>query len=312
LGKNEAEMERQTVPDIVVRDFREEDRPAVLSFSQHTWSWGDYLPRVLDQWLESPDGRVRVAQTPEGRTIGIQHYERLSPDESWLSGLRVDPDFRLQGVATLFLEDGLEAAAQDGVHTLRYASEVSNDPVQRLSQTRGLRPRGTWISLEKVLDEKACRLGRVKPPLQASTFPVQPGDRHRVLSLLHASGHSLYVHGWAWTDLDAEAVDGLIEGRRAFVSRSGFGGWGVAAIGVETEGQLEVTLLGPDVSCALALIHVIERRACQKEPGVALLAHVPQQDAGAVLLSSLARRGDWRPTLEHAVRIWEYDLAHAG
>lgn len=304
-------MTRQSASRIAVRDFREEDRDVLLGFTQDTWSWGDYVPEVLDEWVRGKGGSVRVAETPEGRPVGLQHYQPVERSQSWLSGLRVDPDFRDQGVAGLLLRDGIEASARDGVRTLRYASEVSNEAIQHLSQAQGLRPRGTWLSFEKVFDAEACRLGRVKPPLQASTFPVLARDRTRVLSLLQTAGYRLYVRSWTWIDLDLQAMDRLIEAGHAFISRSGFGGWGIAVIGEDRPDQLEVTFLGPDVACALALLNVVQRRACEGEPGISLLVHVPQHDGAAILLSSLSRRGDWRPKMDYPLRVWELELPKA-
>ncbi len=301
-------MTRPSTSGIAVRDFREEDRDVLLGFTRDTWSWGDYVPEVLDEWVQARRGAVRVAETPDGRPVGLQHYQPVDHSQAWLSGLRVDPDFREQGVARLLLRDGMEASARDGARTLRYASEVSNEAIQHLSQAQGFKPRGTWLSFEKVFDAEACRLGQKKPPLQASTFPVSPGDRARVRSLLQTTGYRLYAREWMWLDLDRQALDELIQAGHAFISRSGFGGWGMAVIGADRPDLLEVTFLGPDVACALALLDVVQRRACEGEPGISLLIHVPQHDGAATLLSSLTRRGDWRPKMDYPLRVWELEL----
>lgn len=301
-------MSDRGAPDIMVRDFREQDREAILAFSRQTWSWGDYIPDALDGWLREPDGSVRVAETPDGRTIGVQHYEELPGGQSWLSGLRVHPDFRGQGVAGAFLDDGVETAQRHGMHALRFASEVNNEPIQTLSRKRGLRSRGTWLSFERILDEAACTIGRGKPPLQASTSSLSAAESARMMSVLHASGHALFPHEWAWKELNLEALERLRTTDGVLVSRSGMGGWGMVLITVQRPDRLEASLLGADVSCALALLHVVQRRACEGEPGISVLVHTPQADAAAVLLATLARRGDWHPKMEHPLRIWEVSL----
>ena len=302
-------MSNPAVPAVVVRDFQEEDRGILLGFTQDTWSWGDYVPGALDAWLEDPAGEVRVAETADGRPVGVYFYVEMPGGQSWLSGLRVDPRFRRRGVARAFLEDAIATAQRHGIHSLRFASEVNNEAIQKLSRGYGLKTRGTWLSFERVLDEAACRVGRGRPPQHASTSPLSNGDGPRIMSLLHASGHTLYARDWAWQELGLEAVQQLSESGGAFVSRSGMGGWGVVLITVQQAGRLEATLLGSDVSCALALLHVVQRRACEGQPGIRVLIHTPQLDAGAVLLATLARRGDWHPKMEHPLRIWEIELA---
>lgn len=300
-------VEEARVP-ILIRDMRPEDRDAVLALTQHTWSWGDYLPESLDEWLADPESLVRVAVTDTGRVVAVQHYQRLDTKQCWLSGLRVDPEYRGQGIAGLLLEDAIAIAHTQGESTLRYATEVVNDAIHQLSQEHHLRPRGTWLSFERRMDAAACRLGRGRRALGQTTTVLGPGDRLRALSLLHANGRTLYAARWVWRDLDNEALGRLIEQKGVLFSRSGVGGWSLALISHRTDTKLEATLYGTDAVCTHSLLGHIKREACESRMGVEIVIHVPQDASAAGILAGLAARGEWHSVMEHPLRIWELDL----
>ena len=291
-------------PGFIIRDMRSEDKDAVLAYSQDTWEWGDYLPRVLDQWLLDPRSSIRLAATDLDEPIGSYRYTRLSESEGWLSGLRVRTDVRGQGVARLLLEDALALARRDGLRVIRYASEITNEAVYSLSRDTGFSPRGTWISFERVMDSAACALGRGKSAL-GETAPLGLSDKPRILSLLRSSGHHLYVNEWMWQALDDAALSHLVEQDRTFLARSGVGGWSIAVVGLRDERRLEVTLHGADSACTQSLIEFLKRMACDSPGGVTLTLHVQQNDPSANLLAALARRGEWRTIMEQPLRIWE-------
>lgn len=88
---------------IDVRPARPEDREAVLAFCRNTWEWGDYIDQTWDEWLRNPAGRLFVA-TVEERPAGIVHLDMLTTIDAWLEGLRVDPQYRQQGLARALYE----------------------------------------------------------------------------------------------------------------------------------------------------------------------------------------------------------------
>ncbi len=291
--------------------MRPEDRGAVLAFSQHTWPWGDYVPDSLDAWISDPETLLRVAVASGERVVALQRYECLNERECWLSSLRVHTQYRGMGIAALLLEDAIATAQAQGIRTLRYATEVANDAIQRLSQDHQLRPRGTWLSFQRRLDAAACEIGRGRRSLGETTSALGSEDRQRILSLLHAAGHTLYVVDWVWRDLDDTALSRLIEAKGVLFSRSGVGGWGLALVSRDSREAIEATLYGADAVCTNALLDHLQRQACESHVGAEMLIHVPQDSSAAGILAGLTRRGDWHSVLEHPLRIWELDLATA-
>ena len=91
-----------------IRSARLDDALAVESFTEDTWPelGGDYVPRVFESWVEEmatagdggPDARTLVAEV-DGRAVGLLRTVLLSPGEAWCGGMRVDPDYRGEGIA---------------------------------------------------------------------------------------------------------------------------------------------------------------------------------------------------------------------
>lgn len=294
---------------IRLRDALESDREAVQRLAGLWWPWIGQQPPSVEDWLEYHQGIVRVAETPEGVIVGTQRLEHLDRTQCWLSGLGVDPAYRGQGVAGLLLQDAIRLARSDRMLTVRYATETVNDAVHQISLDNALRPRGTWLNFTRTMDAAACQLGRRKPELSpTSTVLLNPSDRLRVLSLLHASGRTLYVEGWTWRALDDAAVADVIEKKGAFFARSGVGGWGLVALGERSPTALEATLYGTDPACTQSLLEHLRTIACESTKGTTLTIHVPQDTPAASLLAGAARRGEYRPVTEYPLRIWELPL----
>jgi GNAT superfamily N-acetyltransferase len=111
---------------IEIRPAREDDRAAVLAFCAHTWEWGDYIEYVWEEWLHDQQGALLVA-TSDGIPVGITHMRMLSAQDVWLEGLRVDPAYRNQGIATALNLALLEEALRRGATVARLLTESIND-----------------------------------------------------------------------------------------------------------------------------------------------------------------------------------------
>src|SRR5258708_37361365 len=113
------------MPQIEIRPARSEDREAVLAFSSHTWDWGDYIEYVWDEWLHDPQGMLFVA-TSDGQPVGVGHRRMLTKTEAWVEGLRVDPGFRRQGVASPLYDAQLADARRRGATIARLITSSTN------------------------------------------------------------------------------------------------------------------------------------------------------------------------------------------
>ncbi|MHB1415148.1 MAG: GNAT family N-acetyltransferase [Chloroflexota bacterium] len=132
-------MDAQEQPQVAVRPARPEDRGPVLAFSVNTFSWGDYLEQVWDQWFADPKGQLFVAAA-DGLPIAVEHVTFVGESEAWLQGLRVDPAFRQKGVGTTLTKETIRFAVDHGAHAVRFFTAVGNTPVERMMVHLGFEP----------------------------------------------------------------------------------------------------------------------------------------------------------------------------
>lgn len=125
------ETRQQSSEQLDVRPARAEDRAAVLAFCAHTWSDGDYIEEVWEDWLHDDRGALLVAVSQE-RPIGLIHVALYSDDEAWLEGIRVDPTQRRRGVGRVLVSRALVAARERGAQVARLFTDHDNVASQGL------------------------------------------------------------------------------------------------------------------------------------------------------------------------------------
>lgn len=103
-------------------DFRpatHDDYDQVLTFTQDTWEEAsDYIPDVYHDWIEGEDKRTLVADAGT-QIAGIAQAVLLSEHEAWGQGIRVNPDFRGQGVGTAITHHLFDWARDQGATVMR-------------------------------------------------------------------------------------------------------------------------------------------------------------------------------------------------
>lgn len=79
----------------MIREAKISDKKFVLKFCKNTFSWGDYIDQVWDFWISEGNLFLFEKQIP----VGICHAF-YSHDQVWIEGIRVDPNFRKQKIAS--------------------------------------------------------------------------------------------------------------------------------------------------------------------------------------------------------------------
>jgi len=114
-----------------IEPVKSEDKQAVLQITRNTWSWGDYIADVFDEWLTS--GIFLKATWPSGELAGIVHgvvYRGFV----WIEGLRVSEKFRRMGVGSSLVRAVIEASRRP---TARALILDSNTPSLSLFKAMG-------------------------------------------------------------------------------------------------------------------------------------------------------------------------------
>ncbi len=126
LRYSQREGKGANMAQIEVRHAYPEDKDIVLAFCTNTWDWGDYLDRVWDEWLVDTQGELYVAVV-DGHPVGVAHLRMVDATNAWFEGLRVDPNYRHQGIAGALNIAMLEGAMRRGATTARLVTESINE-----------------------------------------------------------------------------------------------------------------------------------------------------------------------------------------
>lgn len=121
---------------IHVRPAQAQDKEAVLAFCQNTFSWGDYIANVWDDWLTYAGGQLFVASMAE-QIAGIVHVALLDDRVAWMEGMRVNPAFRRQGVAHALDDTARAFARERGCRLARLVTSTKNIAAQTLLEDIG-------------------------------------------------------------------------------------------------------------------------------------------------------------------------------
>ena len=134
---------------ITIRPGRIEDVETVRSFTEDTFTWGDYVGREFPTWLDRPDELAIVAADDNDSPVAVARVGLLSEAEAWLSGARVHPDHRRQGIGSVMNDFGVEWARERGRQgdSTRHRRGEHGGPQPgrkaRLSAGRPIRPGGS-------------------------------------------------------------------------------------------------------------------------------------------------------------------------
>ncbi len=126
-----------------VQPARAADKPAVEAICAQIWEGNDYIPDVWDNWLADPHGELVVAEL-RGQVVGFAKLSRLTDNEWWLEGLRVDEAHRRCGIGGRLQAHLVEKAYRVGRGTLRLGTHSLNEPIHCIAARDGFRHVATY------------------------------------------------------------------------------------------------------------------------------------------------------------------------
>jgi len=110
--------------DVLIRRGRLDDEPHIREFTKHTFRFGDYVGDAFAGWLESGCD-VWIAEAG-GIPVGVVCVDYPAPREAWFQGMRVHPDYRRRGIATMLTETCIKGARERGAHVARAIIDSDN------------------------------------------------------------------------------------------------------------------------------------------------------------------------------------------
>jgi GNAT superfamily N-acetyltransferase len=115
---------------VIVRVAKPSDKKPLMDFVKKTWGGHDYVPSVWDEWLRNKGGKIFVVEV-DGKQVGMNRVRLLEDGTGWLEGVRIHPNFRGQGLASLLGEKSMQYASKLGVSTFRLTSSSRNRAAHR-------------------------------------------------------------------------------------------------------------------------------------------------------------------------------------
>lgn len=197
-----------------IRVARPSDKEQLMSFIKDIWGGHDYIPYVWDEWLGDKSGMMFVVEV-DGVPVGMNRVRFLEDGSAWFEGVRVHPDFRGMGLASMLGENSMSVARKRGVKVFRLTSSSRNKTAQR--------------QIARIRFIESSRLSVYEPKKGRRLLPrkgvrrAEIDDLDRVRRLITRSREFRLGSGVLWDSFTAaalspEVIANLVAGGEVWVS----------------------------------------------------------------------------------------------
>jgi GNAT superfamily N-acetyltransferase len=182
------------------------------------WEGHDYIPYVWDTWMADPLGLLCVAEYG-GRVAGLGKLSQLSPDNWWLEGLRVHPEFAGQRIASHIFEYLMDAWWRMGGGAIRLLTNSQRVKVHHLCERLGFRKLGEYNAFGAPVHTST---NPAQPADQPAAFQALTGDEAKqaldlaMRSTILALTHGLVDQIWCWGEPHLDLIEEAIGEHRAW------------------------------------------------------------------------------------------------
>ncbi|MCK4260457.1 MAG: GNAT family N-acetyltransferase [Halanaerobiales bacterium] len=136
---------------MLIRRATFEDKERILEISSTVWDGDDYIPNIIDEWLQDEDGEFSVI-VEDGIVMGVGKLSLTEPGVGWLEGLRVHPDVRSRGYAKKMNEYYIEKGRQMGFKFLRLSTYYQNYASIHVIESYGFKKIANFFFVEHKVD----------------------------------------------------------------------------------------------------------------------------------------------------------------
>lgn len=162
----------------MIRDANITDKIPILKFCKNTFSWGDYIEQVWNHWLSEGHLLLFEKQSP----IGICHAF-FSTDQLWIEGIRIDPIFRRQKIASKLVKFAESLGRQKNIPFSFMLIDTENSSSLLMANSLDYSISQTWNFYSLL-------------PQKNSNYSVSFENS------LNIQKYSHYVKSWRWLPID--------------------------------------------------------------------------------------------------------------
>lgn len=209
---------------IKIRKARAEDQEDILEISSRVWEGHDYVPLVLDRWLEK--GGLFAAEL-KGKVVGFAKTTVLSPGELWFEGLRVHPKYRGRGIAKALAKAQLQEALAQAPRSIRLATAEVNVESIHILKELGFHEIARFTYMSGPLGEGPVGEGPESPKVASAAADPAKVAGSIFNSEAYHEGRGLLPHGWIFKEFSETLLEELIRQGALFYHKAQGGGRGV-------------------------------------------------------------------------------------
>ncbi len=185
-----------------IRPLRDADKEDILEIAKHTWDGHDYLPYFFDSWIKDRNSHTAAIEK-DGHVVALANLRVIEDGRTgWMEGLRVHPDYRGQGLASVLTHHVVKMAQSIPVNRIRYTTAAGNDTSLHLGETVGMKRKfDLAIHWQNEIDEITWS-SLVRPIRNASIKDLYP---HLIEAELLP--HNVIIYDWKAMDISLEALE---------------------------------------------------------------------------------------------------------
>ena len=141
--------------NLFFRDLTEKDIPAILDISKDIWEGDDYIPYVIERWLNEKDNLAYGAFLDEARKelIGFGRVKIYPNGIAWLEGGRVKASHQKKGIGRDLMKYAIDYAIKFGAKVAQYDTSSRNFGSVSLAKFHGFKEKKRTEVLECDLPE---------------------------------------------------------------------------------------------------------------------------------------------------------------
>ena len=140
------------------RDLTKKDISAILDISKDIWEGDDYIPDVIERWLNDKDNLAYGAFLEEEmkELIGLGRVKMFPNGVAWLEGGRVKMTHQKQGIGRNLMKYAIDYAIQAGARVAQYDTSSRNFGSKSLAKFHGFEEKKRMEVLE-------CEVNKLQP-----------------------------------------------------------------------------------------------------------------------------------------------------
>jgi len=132
------------------RDLTKKDIPAILDISKEIWEGDDYIPDVIERWLNDKDNLAYGGFLEEEmkELIGLGRVKMFPNGVAWLEGGRVKITHQKQGIGRDLMKYAIDYSIQVGAKIAQYDTSSRNFGSKSLAKFHGFKEKKRMEVLE--------------------------------------------------------------------------------------------------------------------------------------------------------------------